>query len=88
MRKSVRRRSAQSCPTLCNPMDCSPPSSSVHGIFQAKILEWLPFPSPENLPDPGIEPTSPALTGGFFTTEPAGKPKNMRTAVNIIIFPY
>ena len=32
---------AQSCPTLCNPMDCSPPGSSVHGIFQAKILEWV-----------------------------------------------
>ena len=32
---------AQSCPTLCNPMNCSPPGSSVHGIFQARILEWL-----------------------------------------------
>ena len=30
----------QSCPTLCNPMDCSPPGSSVHGIFQARVLEW------------------------------------------------
>ena len=40
MRKSVRR-SAQSCPTLCDPMDCNPPGSSVHGIFQAKILEWV-----------------------------------------------
>ena len=34
------RGSAQSCPTLCNPMDCSPPGSSAHGIFQARILEW------------------------------------------------
>ena len=32
---------AKSCPTLCNPMDCSPPDSSVHGIFQARILEWV-----------------------------------------------
>ena len=32
---------AQSCPTLCNPMDCSPPSSSIHGIFQARIVEWV-----------------------------------------------
>ena len=32
---------AQSCPTLCDPMDCSPPSSSIHGILQAKILEWV-----------------------------------------------
>ena len=31
---------AQSCPTLCNPMDCSPPGSSIHGIFQARVLEW------------------------------------------------
>ena len=33
-------KSHQSCPTLCNPMDCGPPSSSVHGIFQARVLEW------------------------------------------------
>ena len=32
---------AQSCPTLCNPMDCSLPGSSIHGIFQARILEWV-----------------------------------------------
>ena len=31
----------QSCPTLCDPMDCSPPGSSVHGIFQARVLEWV-----------------------------------------------
>ena len=34
-------RDAQSCPTLCDPMDCSPPDSSVHGILQARILEWV-----------------------------------------------
>ena len=32
---------AQSCPTLCNPMDCSPPGSSIHGILQTRILEWV-----------------------------------------------
>ena len=37
---------AQSCPTLSNPMDCSPPGSSIHGIFQARVLEWVPLPSP------------------------------------------
>ena len=47
---------AQPCPTLCNPMDCSPPGSSVHGISQAKILEGVAFPSPGYLPDPVIEP--------------------------------
>ena len=52
---------AHSFPTLCGPMDCSPPVSSVHGIFQARILEWLPFPSPADLTNPGINPGSPAL---------------------------
>ena len=45
----------------------SPPGSSVHGISQARMLEWVPFPSPGDLPDPGIEPTSPALTDRLFT---------------------
>ena len=44
----------QSCPALCNPMDCTPPGSTVHGIFQARI-HGLPFPSPEDLPSPGIK---------------------------------
>ena len=50
----------QSCPTLCDPMDCSPPGSSVNGISQARALEWLPFLSPGDLPNPGIKPWSPA----------------------------
>ena len=54
-------------------MGYSPPGSSVHGIFQARILEWVAIPLPEDLPNPGVEPTSPALTGGFFITEPPGK---------------
>ena len=41
-------------------MDCSPPGSSVHGISQARILEWVPFSPPGDLPDPGIKPVSPA----------------------------
>ena len=40
----MRAKSLQSCPTLCNPMDYSPPGSSVHGIFQARILEWVAMP--------------------------------------------
>ena len=55
---------AQSCLTLCDRMDYSLPGSSVHGILQARIL---PFPSPGDLPDPGIEPKFPALQGRFFT---------------------
>ena len=50
----------QSCPTLCDPMGCSPPASSVHGILQARVL-GLPFPSPGALPDPGMEPKSPSI---------------------------
>ena len=56
-------------------MDCSLPGSSVHGISQARILQWVAFPSPGDLSDPGIEPVSPALEDRFFTTEPPGKPK-------------
>ena len=46
---------AQVCPTLCDPMDSSPPESSVHAILQARILEWAAIPSPGDLPDPGIK---------------------------------
>ena len=52
-------------------MDCSQPGSFVNGIFQARILSELPFPTPEDLPNPGIELTSlvsPALTRGFLST--------------------
>ena len=54
-------------------MDCSPPGSSVHGISQARILEWVAISSSRDLPNPGIKPLSPALAGRFFTTEPRGK---------------
>ena len=64
-------KSLQSCMTLCDPMDHSPPGSSVHGILQARKLKWVACSFPEDLPDPGMEPaslTSPELAGGFFTT--------------------
>ena len=76
----VCTRCLQSCPTLCDPTDCSPPGSSVHGTIQARILE-LPFPPLGDLLGPGIElvsPVSPGLAGGFSTTEPPGKPSLMR----------
>ena len=69
---------AQSCPALCNPKDCSPPGSSVHGFLQARILEWLPFPFPGDLPNPGIKPGSPAssvLQADSLPSEPPGKPR-------------
>ena len=58
----------------CDPMDCSPPGSSANGILQARIQEWLPFPSPGDLPDPGIKPVSlmsPALSDGVKTSTKA-----------------
>ena len=58
----------------CDPMDCRLPGSTVCGISQVRIQEWVAFPSPGDLPNPGIEPASPALAGGFFTIEPPGKP--------------
>ena len=59
----------QSCPTFCNPMDCSPPLPLSIG-FPRQYWNGLTFPSPGNLPDAGIQPTSPALAGRFFTPEP------------------
>ena len=62
---------------VSEPVDCSPPVSSVHGIFQARIWSRLPFPTPEDIPNPGIEPVSPrspVLAGRLFTTLPPGKP--------------
>ena len=97
---------SQSCWTLSDPMDWSPPGSSVHGILQAKeywsgvslpspesrsvlsnsllprgilqarILRWVPFPSPGNRPNPGIKSWSPALWADSLPAEPQGKPKN------------
>ena len=66
---------AQSCPTLCDPMDCSLSGSSTHGIFQAECWSGLPFPSPGDLPNPGIEPGSPALPADALPSEPPGKPQ-------------
>ena len=55
-------------------MDCSPSGSSVQGISQARLLEWIVISSPGDLSNPRIEPVSPALAGRFFITEPPGKP--------------
>ena len=59
--RNRNRNVAQSCPTLCDPVDCSPPGSSAHGIFQAIVLERIAISFSGDLPDPGIEPRSPAL---------------------------
>ena len=70
------RSVAQSCMTLCDRMDCSPPSPSVNGNFQSRILEGVAVSCSRDLSNPGIEPeslVSPALAGGFFTIVPPGK---------------
>ena len=71
---------AQSCPTLCDPMDHNLPGSSVHGISQREYWSGLVFPTSGDLPDSGIKSTSPAasaaLAGEFFTAKPLGKLTN------------
>ena len=63
---------AQSCPILCDPMDGSPPGSSVHGILQARILEWVATAFSRGSSDPAIKPKSAALQAGSFASEPPG----------------
>ena len=58
---------AQSCPTLCNPMNYSPPGSSVHGILQARILDWVPIPFSRESSRPSDRTWVSHITGGFFT---------------------
>ena len=60
----------QSCLTLCDPMDL------VHGILQARILDWVAFPFSRDLPNSGIEPRSPTLEADSLPAEPQWKPKN------------
>ena len=64
------------CLTLSNPIYCSLPGSSVHGILQARYWSGLPFPSPGDLPDPGIDPRSPALQADFLPSESPEKLKH------------
>ena len=73
----VRAKWLQSCPTLCDPTDGSPPGSSAHGILQASILEWVAIPSSKDLSDPATEiciSYNSCIAGGFFTTEAPEKP--------------
>ena len=58
-------------------MDCRLSGSSVHGIFHARMLEWVPCPTPGDLPNPGIKSASLALAGGVFTTVPPGLSKSL-----------
>ena len=65
---------AKSCPTFATPWTIALQVPLSVGFSRQEYWSGLAFPSPGDLPDPGIEPVSPALTGSFFTTEPPGKP--------------
>ena len=75
---------AQSCPTLCDPIDGSPPGSSVHGIPQARILEWVAISFPRGSSQPGIELRSPSLQADSLPSEPPGK--LIITSYNVLIY--
>ena len=69
--KKVKVKSLSQCPTICDPMDCNPPGSSVHGIFQARILDWVAISFSRDLPNRGIEPGYPALQADALPSEPS-----------------
>ena len=72
-------------PTLCDPVDCSPPGSSVCGFPGKNAKMGSHYPSPQDLPDSGIKlvsPLSPALAGRFLITAPPGKPTGFDTYLN------
>ena len=73
--KTSKSEITQSHLTLCDPMNSSLPGSCVHGIFQARVLEWVAFPSPGDLSHPGIKPGSPTLQADVLASEPPGEPE-------------
>ena len=75
--RKVKVKSFSPVRLFATPVDCSPPGFSIHGILQARILEWVAISFSRDLPDPGIETVSlvsPALAGGCFTTVLPRKP--------------
>ena len=82
----------QSCLSLCDPMGCSPPGSSVHGILQARKLEWVAIRFFRDVRDPEMEPRSSALQADSLLPEPPGKPiaNNYRSSSSNLprSFPY
>ena len=85
----MHAKSLQLCLTLCDPMDCSPPGSSVCGSLQARILEWVATPFSRGSSQPRDRNCleclmSPALAGGFFTTSATWEAQDSLTAVSLI----
>ena len=77
---------SKSCPTLCDPVDCSPPGCSVHGISQARILEWVAISFSGGSSQPMDRTQVSCLAGRFFTTKPPGKPRYFSTLIQILRF--
>ena len=77
---------AQSCLTLCDPVDCSPPGSSVHGILQARILEWVTISFSRESSQPRDQTGFPALEADALTSEPPGKPIKMLIKLIVVAF--
>ena len=67
-REKLKMKAAQSCLTLCDPMDCRLPGSSVHGILQARILEWVVVPISRGSSLPRDQNGVSCIAGGFFTS--------------------
>ena len=90
MKVKIKVLATQLCLTLCEAMDYSPPGSSVHGILQARILEWVAIPPSRGSSDPGTEPT-PVFQADSLPSEPPGKPykgimKNLKIYKQVCIF--
>ena len=80
MKESVSRS------VMSDPVDCSPPGSSPHGIFQASYWSGLPFPPPGDPPDSGIEAGSPTLQADSLLSEPPGKPNiNNNITIKVVL---
>jgi len=77
---------AQSCPNLCDPMDYSPQARLSMEFSRQEYCRGLPCLTPQDLPNPGIECTSPSLTGRFFTTVPPGKLTLCSFNLNFLLF--
>ena len=74
VRACTHAKLLQLCPTLCHAMDCSPPDSSVHGILQARMVEWVAISSFSGSSWPRDRTRGSWIAGSFFTTEPLGSP--------------
>ena len=86
--KKVSLKGLINCPALCDPVDCSPPGSSVHGMFQARILESVPLPPSRGCfqhREGTCTSASPALAGGFFTTVPSGNPACLLSLLRSVV---